>query len=145
MRNLKRALAAVFVLLLAAVVLFFVLENQQAVSLVLFGWAAPEMPVAVLVLAALVIGLAVGPLLGAMACSAASARSGSLPVRRHSTATKEISYILLGKSHLCMHLPHGVIAHFIFGPGECVQHGISQPFPSRWYPRRYRVLPPVAP
>ncbi len=65
MRNLKRALAVVFVLLLAAVVLFFVLENQQAVSLVLFGWSAPEMPVAVLVLAALVIGLAVGPLLGA--------------------------------------------------------------------------------
>jgi uncharacterized integral membrane protein len=65
MRNLKRALAAVFVLLLAAVVLFFVLENQQSVSLSLFGWAAPAMPVAVLVLAALVIGLAVGPLLGA--------------------------------------------------------------------------------
>lgn len=65
MRNLKRALVAVFVLLLAAVVLFFVLENQQAVSLVLFGWVAPEVPVAVLVLAALVIGLAVGPLLGA--------------------------------------------------------------------------------
>jgi uncharacterized integral membrane protein len=65
MRNLKRALAAVFVLLLAAVVLFFVLENQQAVSLVLFGWAAPAVPVAVLVLAALVVGLAVGPLLGA--------------------------------------------------------------------------------
>jgi len=65
MRNLKRALAALFVLLLAAVVLFFVLENQQAVSLVLFGWSAPEVPVAVLVLAALVIGLAIGPLLGA--------------------------------------------------------------------------------
>ncbi|MGK0160205.1 lipopolysaccharide assembly protein LapA domain-containing protein [Pseudomonas mosselii] len=65
MRNLKRALAALFVLLLAAVVLFFVLENQQAVTLVLFGWSAPAVPVAVLVLAALVIGLAVGPLLGA--------------------------------------------------------------------------------
>ncbi|MHA7115268.1 lipopolysaccharide assembly protein LapA domain-containing protein [Pseudomonas promysalinigenes] len=65
MRNLKRALAALFVLLLAAVVLFFVLENQQPVALLLFGWAAPEMPVAVPVLAALVVGLAVGPLLGA--------------------------------------------------------------------------------
>ncbi|MDR0210308.1 MAG: lipopolysaccharide assembly protein LapA domain-containing protein [Pseudomonas putida] len=65
MRNLKRALAALFVLLLAAVVLFFVLENQQAVSLVLFGWTAPAVPVAVLVIAALVVGLAVGPLLGA--------------------------------------------------------------------------------
>ncbi len=50
MRNLKRALAALFVLLLAAVVLFFVLENQQAVSLVMFGWTAPPLPVAVLVL-----------------------------------------------------------------------------------------------
>lgn len=65
MRNLKRALAVLFVLLLAAVVLFFVLENQQPVSLVLFGWAAPEVPAAVLMLAALVLGLAVGPLLGA--------------------------------------------------------------------------------
>jgi uncharacterized integral membrane protein len=65
MRNLKRALAALFVLLLAAVVLFFVLENQQPVALMMFGWAAPAMPVAVPVLAALVVGLAVGPLLGA--------------------------------------------------------------------------------
>ncbi|MFG0826871.1 DUF1049 domain-containing protein [Pseudomonas sp. CJQ_7] len=65
MRNLKRALAALFVLLLAAVVLFFVLENQRAVALVLFGWSAPAMPVAVPVLGALVVGLAVGPLLGA--------------------------------------------------------------------------------
>jgi len=67
MRNLKRALAALFVLLLAAVVLFFVLENQQNVALVLFGWSAPAVPVAVLVLAALVLGLAVGPLLGTYA------------------------------------------------------------------------------
>jgi uncharacterized integral membrane protein len=65
MRNLKRALVALFVLLLAAVVLFFVLENQQAVSLAMFGWAAPAVPVAVLLIAALVLGLAVGPLLGA--------------------------------------------------------------------------------
>ncbi|MDH1146506.1 lipopolysaccharide assembly protein LapA domain-containing protein [Pseudomonas mosselii] len=64
MRNLKRALVALFVLLLAAVVLFFVLENQQTVSLVMFGWTAPAVPVAVLVIAALVLGLAVGPLLG---------------------------------------------------------------------------------
>lgn len=65
MHNLKRAVLALFVLLLAAVVLFFVLENQQTVALVLFGWAAPAVPVAVVVLAALVVGLAVGPLLGA--------------------------------------------------------------------------------
>ncbi len=65
MRNLKRAAAVLFVLALAAAVLFFVLENQQAVSLVLFGWSAPAVPVAVVVLAALVVGLVVGPLLGA--------------------------------------------------------------------------------
>ncbi len=65
MRNLKRALVALFVLVLAALVLFFVLENQQAVALVMFGWSAPAMPVAVPVLVALLVGLAVGPLLGA--------------------------------------------------------------------------------
>jgi len=65
MRNFKRALATLLVLVLAALVLFFVLENQQAVQLMLFGWSAPAMPVAVPVLAALVAGLAVGPLLGA--------------------------------------------------------------------------------
>ncbi|MDF9617291.1 lipopolysaccharide assembly protein LapA domain-containing protein [Pseudomonas entomophila] len=65
MRNLKRALVALFVLLLAAAVLFFVLENQQTVSLVMFGWSTPAIPVALLVLAALLIGLTVGPLLGA--------------------------------------------------------------------------------
>lgn len=64
MRNLKRALAVVLILMLGAVALFFVLENQQVVSLVLFGWSAPAMPVAVPVIAALLLGLAVGPLLG---------------------------------------------------------------------------------
>jgi len=67
MRNLKRALVAVLVLLLAAIVLFFVLENQQEVSLGLFGWVSPAIPVAVPVLAALIVGLAVGPLLGSYA------------------------------------------------------------------------------
>jgi uncharacterized integral membrane protein len=64
MRNLKRALVVLFVLVLAMLVLFFVLENQQAVALVMFGWSAPAMPVAVPVLVALLVGLAIGPLLG---------------------------------------------------------------------------------
>ncbi|UVJ42795.1 alkaline shock response membrane anchor protein AmaP [Pseudomonas sp. LS1212] len=64
MRNLKRAFVALFILVLTALVLVFVLENQQTVSLVMFGWAAPAMPVAVLVLAALIAGLIIGPLLG---------------------------------------------------------------------------------
>lgn len=65
MRNLMRVLVVLFALALAAAVLLFVLENQQAVSLVLFGRVAPAMPVAVPVLGALLVGLAVGPLLGA--------------------------------------------------------------------------------
>lgn len=83
MRNLKRALAAVFVLLLAAVVLFFVLENQQTVSLVLFGWLHP--PCRLLSWCWLPWSLVwqSGRCWGPTGCSAASARSGLLPVRRH--------------------------------------------------------------
>lgn len=64
MRNLKRVLLALVVLAIAAVVLLFVLENQQSVALVLFGWSAPALPLSVVVLAALVGGLLVGPLMG---------------------------------------------------------------------------------
>lgn len=63
MRSLKRALLISLVVVLVALVLFFVLENQQMVSLVLFGWAAPSMPVAVPVIGALVVGMAIGPFL----------------------------------------------------------------------------------
>ncbi|WP_095155500.1 lipopolysaccharide assembly protein LapA domain-containing protein [Pseudomonas sp. Irchel 3E13] len=66
MRNIRRLLLVLFVISLAALALFFVLENQQSVVLVFFGWTAPAVPVAALVLAALVAGLAVGPLLGGL-------------------------------------------------------------------------------
>jgi uncharacterized integral membrane protein len=64
MRNLKRVLLAVFVLLLVLATLAFVLENQQSVSLVLVGWSTPQWAVSVYILGALLLGLAVGPLLG---------------------------------------------------------------------------------
>lgn len=66
MRNLKRLSLLLFVLVLAVLVLFFVLENQQSVALVLFGWTAPAIPVAALVLVALVAGLSIGPLLSGL-------------------------------------------------------------------------------
>ncbi|MCS5515941.1 DUF1049 domain-containing protein [Pseudomonas qingdaonensis] len=66
MRNLKRVVLALVVLAVAAVVLLFVLENQQSVALVLFGWAAPALPLSVVVLVALVGGLLVGPVMGHM-------------------------------------------------------------------------------
>lgn len=64
MRNLKRVLLAVFLLLVILIVLAFVLENQQPVSLLLLGWTGPELPVSVIIVAALLIGMLVGPLLG---------------------------------------------------------------------------------
>ena len=64
MRNLKRVLLAVFVLLLILAILAFVLENQQSVSLLFLGWSGPQLPVSVLIVAALLIGMVIGPILG---------------------------------------------------------------------------------
>ncbi|MBC3236659.1 lipopolysaccharide assembly protein LapA domain-containing protein [Pseudomonas lurida] len=63
MLRFKRVLLAVFVLLLALVVLAFVLENQQAASLSFLGWTTAELPVSVFVTLGLIVGLAVGPAL----------------------------------------------------------------------------------
>ncbi|KHK65787.1 lipopolysaccharide assembly protein LapA domain-containing protein [Pseudomonas frederiksbergensis] len=64
MRNLKRVLLAVIVLLVILAVLAFVLENQQQVSLLFLGWAGPQLPVSVIAVAALLVGMLMGPLLG---------------------------------------------------------------------------------
>lgn len=62
MRNLKRVLIAVFVLLLVLAILAFVLENQQSVTLLFLGWAGPQLPVSVVMVVALLIGMVVGPI-----------------------------------------------------------------------------------
>ncbi|MNF68747.1 hypothetical protein D3C87_2019490 [compost metagenome] len=64
MRNLKRVLLALFVLLLVLVILAFVLENQQSVTLLFFGWAGPQLPVSLVVVLALLAGMVVSPMLG---------------------------------------------------------------------------------
>ncbi|MNG07791.1 Lipopolysaccharide assembly protein A [compost metagenome] len=64
MRNLKRILLAVFILLLILVILAFVLENQQSVSLLFLGWAGPQLPVSLMLVIALLIGMVIGPILG---------------------------------------------------------------------------------
>ena len=64
MRNFKRVLLALFVLLLVLAVLAFVLENQQSVSLLFFGLAGPQLPVSLLIVLALLVGMTIGPLLG---------------------------------------------------------------------------------
>ena len=64
MRNLKRILVGVFLLLVVLVVLAFVLENQQSVSLLFLGFAGPQLPVSVVAVLALLIGMLIGPILG---------------------------------------------------------------------------------
>ncbi|MFJ5296966.1 lipopolysaccharide assembly protein LapA domain-containing protein [Pseudomonas sp. NPDC088368] len=63
MRNLKRLIFFVVVLLIVAATVVFMLENQQPVALVFFGWAAPELSVAVPVIFALLVGMLIGPFL----------------------------------------------------------------------------------
>jgi putative membrane protein len=64
MRNVKRLIFFVVVLLIVVATVVFMLENQQHVSLVFFGWAAPQLSVAVPVILALLVGMMIGPLLG---------------------------------------------------------------------------------
>ncbi|BCX66879.1 LapA family protein [Pseudomonas izuensis] len=64
MRNLKRVLLAVFVLLLVLAILAFVLENQQSVTLLFLGWAGPQLPVSLVMVLALLIGMVIGPVIG---------------------------------------------------------------------------------
>ncbi len=64
MRGVKRVALVVVVLLVAFVVLAFVLENQQSVSLSLLGQTSGQFPVSVFVVLALIVGMLIGPLLG---------------------------------------------------------------------------------
>ncbi|MBM9488054.1 LapA family protein [Pseudomonas sp. ICBG1301] len=64
MRGVKRVVLLLVVLVAVLAVLGFVLENQQGVSLSFLGWATVQMPVAVFVVLALIVGMLIGPLLG---------------------------------------------------------------------------------
>jgi uncharacterized integral membrane protein len=63
MRNFKRILLGVFVLLLVLAILAFVLDNQQSVSLMFLGWAGPQLPVSVVMVIALLAGMVLGPII----------------------------------------------------------------------------------
>ncbi len=64
MHNLKKLLLVLIFLAVAAAVLIFVLENQQAVTLTALGWSSPSLPVSVFVLAGVLAGMVLGPLFG---------------------------------------------------------------------------------
>ncbi|WP_338480160.1 lipopolysaccharide assembly protein LapA domain-containing protein [Pseudomonas trivialis] len=63
MRGVKRVVAVFAVLIVALIVLAFVLENQQDVSLSFLGQSTRQMPVSVFVVVALIVGMLIGPLL----------------------------------------------------------------------------------
>ncbi|WP_285351647.1 DUF1049 domain-containing protein [Pseudomonas sp. ME-P-057] len=79
MRNLKRLIFILIDLLIAAAIVVFVLENQQSFALVFFGWNAPELPVAVPVIFALLVGMMIGPLLVSVARLRKKPKASRLP------------------------------------------------------------------
>ncbi|WP_285421047.1 LapA family protein [Pseudomonas sp. efr-133-TYG-23] len=66
MRGVKRVLLVLTVLVVISAVLGFVLENQQGVSLSFLSWTTMQMPVAVFVVIALIVGMLIGPLFRAL-------------------------------------------------------------------------------
>ncbi|MFB3305740.1 lipopolysaccharide assembly protein LapA domain-containing protein [Pseudomonas sp. AMR01] len=68
MRGVKRVALVTTALVAALVVIGFVLENQQSVSLSFFGWATAQIPVAIFIVLALILGMLIGPLLGVVVC-----------------------------------------------------------------------------
>ncbi|MEB0042818.1 LapA family protein [Pseudomonas sp. MH10] len=64
MRNFKRIIFVIVILLIALATVVFLLENQQPTALVFLGWTAPQMSVAVPIILALLVGMVIGPVLG---------------------------------------------------------------------------------
>nr|WP_081492821.1 LapA family protein [Pseudomonas donghuensis] len=62
MRNFKRLILVVFLLLLGLVVLAFVLENQQPTAVMFAGFKTPDLPLSVLMISFFASGLVCGPL-----------------------------------------------------------------------------------
>lgn len=63
MRGFKRVLLIVAVLVITVAVLGFVLENQKTISLTFLGWESGQLPVAVFVVIALIVGMLAGPVM----------------------------------------------------------------------------------
>ncbi|QYY80349.1 MULTISPECIES: lipopolysaccharide assembly protein LapA domain-containing protein [Pseudomonas] len=85
MRNLKRILLGVFILLLILVILAFVLENQQSVSLLFLGLSGPQLPISLIVVLALLVGMLIGPVLGWFLGRSSRVASKNRAARKHLT------------------------------------------------------------
>lgn len=74
MRNFKRAMLVVFALIVLFGVVVFILENQQPTSLMFMGWRSAELPASLFFIAALQIGMVIGPVMGFVAYRRKAAR-----------------------------------------------------------------------
>ncbi|MBW0235652.1 lipopolysaccharide assembly protein LapA domain-containing protein [Pseudomonas taetrolens] len=74
MRNFKRAMLVVFALIVLFGVVVFILENQQPTSLMFMGWRSAELPASLFFIAALLIGMVIGPVMGFVAYRRKAAR-----------------------------------------------------------------------
>lgn len=63
MSSVKRVTALTSVLLLVALVIVFILENNQPATLTFFGWSTPQLPLAAYIVMALLLGGVAGPVL----------------------------------------------------------------------------------
>lgn len=62
MKKFKQVILLVVALLLAAVVILFILENRAPVSVLLFKYSTPELPVALYITFSLILGLILSPI-----------------------------------------------------------------------------------
>jgi len=78
MRRLIRLFFAIIVILFVSVVLVFMLENQQLISLSFLGWTGPQLAVSFVTLVALLIGMIIGPLIHWICASVTRTRRNRL-------------------------------------------------------------------
>ena len=64
MRSVKRAVLVVLALIVIFGIVIFILENQQPTALVFLGWRTAELPESLFFIGALLVGIAIGPVLG---------------------------------------------------------------------------------
>ena len=67
MRDFKRVMLVIFGLVVVLGTVIFILENQQPTSLMFLGWRSAELPVSLIFIVALLLGMAVGPVMGFVA------------------------------------------------------------------------------
>ncbi|QDH64215.1 MULTISPECIES: lipopolysaccharide assembly protein LapA domain-containing protein [Pseudomonas fluorescens group] len=62
MQGIRRIALVAAVLIVSVIVMIFVLENQQRVTLSFLGWATASLPVSLFFAGALIFGMAIAPI-----------------------------------------------------------------------------------